>query len=469
MGEKFVGRSEEMSQVLRTIRLGESSVIVSPNGMGKSSLLAELARRNASEFVFVPIDLTGITDESTLLNAMTRGTMKAVYGNVESFKADAWEVLVNQKLRRVVIDGIKPDSVRLFGARFVEFSAQKMIDREAEEKPTGKRPDIRMCPTCGGPLKWIEKYSKHYCYRCKRYAPVRRTVKLPVSMSAAPPLDEHICPRCRNELQFVHKYSEYYCDKCDRYPMIEFRKEAQENLTPTDVAEALDLPERIANQKATRAVVMLDEFQEIQAIEDPAILDTLRERFEMHGNVSYIFAGNNRQLLSRIFQEKDSPFSDFAYWLEIEPISEAILQRFLMDGFASAKGKISKDATELIVGVSGGIPYYVQKIAHELFHISPSPTLRQTENAIDSVVKHRSPMYSVLWESVRSPLHRKYLLAVANEPKIPHGEDFVRRHGLRSRSHVQRTEKQLEMRGIIRNNEIVDPIFVLWLRSTAYS
>jgi hypothetical protein len=65
-------------------------------------------------------------------------------------------------------------------------------------------------------------------------------------------------------------------------------------------------------------------------------------------------------------------------------------------------------------------------------------------------------------------LHRKYLLAVANEPRVAHGEEFVHRHGLRSRSHVQRTEKQLEKKGIVSDGEIIDPMLVLWLRSIAH-
>jgi hypothetical protein len=77
-------------------------------------------------------------------------------------------------------------------------------------------------------------------------------------------------------------------------------------------------------------------------------------------------------------------------------------------------------------------------------------------------------MYSGLWESIKSPLHRKYLLAAANEPRAAHGEEFVLRHNLRSRSHVQRTEKQLEMKGIISDGEIIDPMLVMWLRSIAH-
>jgi AAA+ ATPase superfamily predicted ATPase/predicted RNA-binding Zn-ribbon protein involved in translation (DUF1610 family) len=467
--ENFVGRNEEISLLLRTIRLGENATIVGPNGIGKSSLLAELARRNSNEFVFVPIDLSGITDETALLDVMTRETMKAAYGEVESFPPNAWEVLVNPKLRTSVIEGMKYASVKKFGTRFVEFSAKKMVDRGAEEKPSRRRAEIRMCQKCGAPLKWVEKYSRHYCYRCKKYASLKRTIKLPLGKTMTLPPDELVCPRCRNDLEFVHKYSEYYCSKCKKYPMLEIRRGSHVSLTQSDIDEALDLPERIAIQNVTRVVVMLDEFQEVDTLEDPGILPTLRQRFEMHGNVSYIFAGSNRETMKRIFLDKDAPFEGFVQWIDLEPMSESVLEKFVMDRFESAKGRISKETAELVVGVSGGFPDYALKVAHELYSISPAPSLQHADEAIDIAVRRRSPMYSVLWESIRSPLHRNYLIAIANEPKVAHGEDFVKRHRLKSRSHVQRTERQLAGRGIIRDNEIVDPMFVLWLRATTYS
>ena len=67
----------------------------------------------------------------------------------------------------------------------------------------------------------------------------------------------------------------------------------------------------------------------------------------------------------------------------------------------------------------------------------------------------------------RSPLQKRYLIASVTEPLAPHGADFIKRYGLKSRSHVQRAETQLEAKGVIRDGEVIDPLFVLWLRSIA--
>ena len=464
----FIGRSEEIARLLNSIKLGESSVIYSPNGMGKSSLLAELARRYSKDFIFVPIDLTGITNEATLLNLVTRGTMRAAYGRLQNYPPEAWELLANPRLRRAVVEDIESGSSGNLRDRLPTFSAPRGTDLGELLRLSDTRTQIRMCPRCGSALKWLEEESGGYCSNRQKYAPVRRTVKLRTNRSKMPPMDEMSCPKCRSVLRFVHRYSEYYCEKCRTYPMMDPKRRSHENPDTEDIIQALDLPERIANQKVTRLVVMFDESQELAAIEDRMMLETMRHRFEMHGNVSYLFSGSSKQTLLGIFQERSAPFSDFAHWFELGPIQQSQLEKHLMMKFMEAKGRLTKDIADLVVGLSGGYPYYAQKIAHELFHISSSPTMTQAEEAVISVLRHQSPVYSVLWDSIRSPLHRKYLLAAANEPRVTHGEGFVLRHNLRSRSHVQRTEKQLEMRGIISDGEIIDPMFVLWLRSVTH-
>ncbi len=468
VGDNFIGRDEEIAKLLNLIRLGGSCVIRAPNGMGKSSLLAELASRYSKEFVFVPISLTGITNEAALHELLARKAMTAGYGRLQSYPPAAWELLRNPRLRRTVVEGIESSSSEHYRHNSDTSSTHEEMNLADHMRRSDTKTEIRMCPRCGFALKWLEKHSRYYCYKCRRYAPIRRTVKLRVSKLRTPPMDETKCPKCGNSLRYVHRYSAYYCEKCRRYPMIYSRKRSPAKPTTDDIIEALDLPEGIANQKATRVVVMFDEFQEIATIENPTILHTMRQRFDMHGNVSYVFAGSSKQVLAHVFQEKSAPFSDFAHWIELGPIKQSQLESYLVMKFAEAKGRLSKDIAELIVGLSGGYPYYVQKIAHELFHISSSPAYAQAEEAVLSVLEHQSHVYSVLWESTKSPLHRKYLLAVANEPRVTHGEEFVLRHGLRSRSHVQRTEKQLDKKGIVSDCEIVDPMLVLWLRSIAH-
>lgn len=111
-----------------------------------------------------------------------------------------------------------------------------------------------------------------------------------------------------------------------------------------------------------------------------------------------------------------------------------------------------------------GYPYYVQHVAYELFQISLRPSLEDVESAVRSTVEHQSHAFMNIWESVRSQLHRRYLLAAAMEPGSPQGVAFIERHNLRSVSHVHRIRTQLERRGVLEDGRLVDPFFAMWLR-----
>ncbi|UCE90938.1 MAG: hypothetical protein JSV90_05795 [Methanobacteriota archaeon] len=88
--------------------------------------------------------------------------------------------------------------------------------------------EVRMCPSCGQPLKWIEKYKRDYCYSCKKYAPLRKKVaqkpepKPEVKPAPEPkPVEEagKSCPECSGEMKYIEKYKEWYCHSCRKYPL----------------------------------------------------------------------------------------------------------------------------------------------------------------------------------------------------------------------------------------------------------
>jgi predicted RNA-binding Zn-ribbon protein involved in translation (DUF1610 family)/ssDNA-binding Zn-finger/Zn-ribbon topoisomerase 1 len=111
----------------------------------------------------------------------------------------------------------------------VESLVAPVIDAKPET-PTIEPPapkvetvDIKMCSTCGQPLKWIEKYQRHYCYGCRRYAQ-KGEVDKPAPALKNEEHDHKHCPDCNGELKFVEKYNEFYCFSCRKYPLREKKK-----------------------------------------------------------------------------------------------------------------------------------------------------------------------------------------------------------------------------------------------------
>ncbi len=92
--------------------------------------------------------------------------------------------------------------------------------------------EIKMCPSCNQPLKYIEKYERYYCYSCKKYAPAEKKAE-PEPAKPEPKPDAKMCPVCQTELRFVEDYGEWYCSKCRKYPMYA-KKKAEDQMMHSD-------------------------------------------------------------------------------------------------------------------------------------------------------------------------------------------------------------------------------------------
>ena len=466
VGKDFFGREKELDELANAVSSNRNVVIHSERRMGKTSLLAELARRHKKDFVFVHIDLRGASDEGGTIEALAKEVLKSGFMGMEELVPAIWALLGNSRLRLAVLES--GEIAFAGGAQYESFvlATTKKATVPEKEGQDLKSLEIRMCPRCGAAMKWIDRYARHYCYRCKKYAPKQRIRRLASSPSPAS-LAKKRCPTCGSELQFVDKYSEYFCEVCTNYPLIEHRIKRAMKPTSLEITEALDLSEKIAVQKKKRFVVIFDEFQEVLSFDSPAFLTTMRNRMSMQNNVSYVFCCNSWSKTRALFEPENAAFSGFAKIIGLGRIPHDDITTYLMDKFKTAGGTLARELAVRVANLSGGCPLYVQHLAYELYQISNEPGPADLDAAITTAISHYSPHYSLVWDSLKSQLHRRYLHAIAAEPGVVHGIDFISRNSLRSRSHVQRIGKQLDARGITRYGEIIDPFFALWIRRLA--
>jgi len=462
-GRDFAGREAELAQAFHILHEGKSVLIRADKGMGRTSFIAELARRSRKDFVMVYVNGYGVTNQTQLLQTITRGLIDTFRSKEGPLEPEGWELLKGTRLKLAVLQAEYLSPTAKDEIQTLMPPSKKELEGSDEGKKKGV--DIKMCPDCGSPLKWVEKYSRHYCYNCKKYLSKQRKAKT-TSDGAATQMDGQ-CPGCGGDAAFVEKYSDYYCESCKKYLLVQLRKRPTEEFTHSDMMEVLDLPQKVAAQKGRQVVVAFDDFQEILSLESKALPKAMRSRLETHTEANYIFSGSDCDVLRSIFDEKDGAFYRFTEAIDLGPVADEDMEKFLMERFRAGGGKLVRNHAKRIVALSGGYPGHAQRIAHELFHISKEPGVLDLDNAIQAAIAKQSNEYMSMWEGVWSPLQRRYLIASVTEPRASHGADFIERHGLKSRSHVQRVEKQLEAKGIIKNGEVKDPLFVLWLRSSA--
>ncbi len=244
----------------------------------------------------------------------------------------------------------------------------------------------------------------------------------------------------------------------------------QAEVRDIEFTEVIDLPEIVAKRRGKRVIVILDEFQELLSFGGVPLMKRMRSRIQQHAHATYVFSGSKRHLLEQIFYEEEGAFYKSTRPLELGPIPRLAFEKFIIDKFKDAGGRIEPRFARRIIDAGQGYPYYIQQMSHELFDITNAPRKAEdVEEAIRMTIEHHVPSFLVIWDSIRSELQRTYLIALAKEPGAAHGTKFIQKYGLRSYSHVQRIEKQLEARGLVENGDIIDPMLLLWLRNFSVS
>jgi len=88
-------------------------------------------------------------------------------------------------------------------------------EAELEAAFAAAKPAPKPCAVCGGPLTYVAKYERYYCYACGTYSEPAGTVLKPVP--AAEPLPRRFCPTCGGSLEYIEKYDRWWCHTCRAY------------------------------------------------------------------------------------------------------------------------------------------------------------------------------------------------------------------------------------------------------------
>lgn len=243
---------------------------------------------------------------------------------------------------------------------------------------------------------------------------------------------------------------------------------------PATLAEALDLPQRVAEDLGVRLAVALDEFPTVNELGGDGLVRAMRAAFQMHRQVSYVFAGSQTAMMEHLFAAERSPFFRMGRPLRLRKIPRDAFVPFLVDGFRSSAMDLPTDLAAELCQTVDDHPYFVQTLAHELWDQAraggPSIAEGDLTRALASVVGWHDAYYRRLWE--RLTLHqRRCLLALAElgAGASLFAADTVAQFELKSASHVQRALEALQREGLAQRQngeyDLADPLFPHWARA----
>lgn len=231
----------------------------------------------------------------------------------------------------------------------------------------------------------------------------------------------------------------------------------------------LELPAQLAAEQNARVVVYFDEFQEITDI-DPKLPALMRAVFQEQPDVAHIYAGSKKDMMSRLFNDKNEAFYRSAKVMEIGAIPRPLFVTFIKERFDATDKGVSDAAIEGLLDITEGHPYATQELAYALWDEVPagfSATISDLERALDIVLRSENARFTLLWDTL-ARAQRQLLQALAVEPGHVQSAKYLVQHGLPSASGVQKAARALETAELIgkradRTTAIVEPFLAEWI------
>jgi hypothetical protein len=164
------------------------------------------------------------------------------------------------------------------------------------------------------------------------------------------------------------------------------------------VHELLELPVEVAKRSDRRAVVYLDEFQDVLAV--PGLDGLLRSHIQHHGsNVTYVFAGSEPSMLRELFSDRfRRPLYGQAHPFRLRRISTEALFDHVARRFSDT-GKDAGDAGAEIVLLGAGHPQRTILLAWHLWELTTvGPATRADATAaLAATLRARKPELDAAW------------------------------------------------------------------------
>lgn len=239
----------------------------------------------------------------------------------------------------------------------------------------------------------------------------------------------------------------------------------------SDTKQSLDAIFKYLSEQKQRIIIAIDEFQQIINYPEKNVEALLRTHIQNCRNVTMIFSGSNKRMLSSIFSDYARPFYQSTGFLFLEKIDNQRYAEFIKHHFRIVDRAISDDAIEYIFDWTLGYTYFVQEVCNRLF-ASGIPEIKAADckKAASTILKERDQLYA-MYRNILTKSQFRLLKAIASETgvKQPNASGFIHQHKLVAASTVNRALAALEEGDLIAfDNEeysVQDVFLMRWLQN----
>lgn len=231
---------------------------------------------------------------------------------------------------------------------------------------------------------------------------------------------------------------------------------------------------RLASRQKKKAVVVFDEFQELLSFDDGEIEAGMRARFQFHRQVSYVFLGSKRNLMQKLFEDKNRPFYNSGRKYPLKRIEKTEFTKYIVERFHQTGIKISEEIISNLLEATKCHPYYTQELCHFVWENSrdnKKVVANIIEKSIHEILAAESTNYNNIWDGLTAK-QKGFLIALATNPLANvYSKDFILNNQLGAASTVQRLVKLLYNKQLVEkeNGSIFfeDIFFEKWIKENS--
>lgn len=226
------------------------------------------------------------------------------------------------------------------------------------------------------------------------------------------------------------------------------------------------------NKADKPCIVAIDEFQQIAGYPEGQVEALLRTHLQHCHNARFIFAGSQQHIMANIFASPARPFYQSVTMMHLRPIALSDYIPFAQYHFEQHHKRISTETIRTVYERFEGITWYVQKVLHVLFALTPKGE-EATNEILDVALGQIIDSYRFTYSEIlfRIPEKQKELLIAINKAgraKQVTSGSFIKQYKLSSTSSVQSALKGLLEKDFITGDQegyrLYDLFFGMWLR-----
>jgi hypothetical protein len=261
----------------------------------------------------------------------------------------------------------------------------------------------------------------------------------------------------------------------DGTPAFEFTAAPGSSDIDQTIDRLLELPQEVAKRRKRQAVIVLDEFQEVVAL-DSELPARMRATFQFQPDVAHVYLGSRQHLLRNVFTDSNSPLYNSAKVFPLGPIARDAFSRFIAERFAFTGVVITDEAIAHLLDITDGHPHDTQKLGYFTWALADSQKVPASVETVDqayaTAITTDTARYTEVWDGLTTN-QRRLLEAIgqARPAEEVLSEDFRRRYRLGAYATAERALESLVERGLVeregRSRVFVPDVFLRqWLRTS---